>query len=57
MYSAPLCIITQGMIYPKLKQGMNPYRNIEYFEKRKEFIRRKRKIAKNRVAAANPTYV
>lgn len=48
MYSAPLCIITQGM---------NPYRNIEYFEKRKEFIRRKRKIAKNRVAAANPTYV
>ena len=48
MYSAPLCIITQGMI---------PYRNIEYFEKRKEFIRRKRKIAKNRVAAANPTYV
>lgn len=43
--------------YPKLKQGMNPYRNIEYFEKRKEFIRRKRKIAKNRVAAANPTYV
>lgn len=36
---------------------MDPYRNIEYFEKRKEFIRRKRKIAKNRVAAANPTYV
>ena len=48
MYSAPLCIITQGM---------KPYRNIEYFETRKEFIRRKRKIAKNRVAAANPTYV
>ncbi len=42
--------------YPKLKQGMNPYKDSKYFEKRKDFISTKNKLARKRVAAANPAY-
>jgi len=51
------CAYTPIVRHPKLKQGMNPYTDTEYFEKRKDFIKRKRITAKKRVAAANPAYV
>lgn len=43
--------------HPKLKHGMNPYTDTEYFRKRKEFIKQKRSKAIRRVAAANPAFV
>lgn len=51
------CSYTPIVRHPKLKQNMNPYKDTEYFEKRREFIARKKKEAKKRVAAANPAYV
>ena len=51
------CSYTPIVRYPKLKQGINPYTNKEYFEKRKEFIKSKRAKARKRVAAVNPAYV
>jgi RNA-directed DNA polymerase len=51
------CAYTPIVRYPKLKAGMNPYLDTDYFVKRKCFIRQKRASAKVRVAAANPAYV
>lgn len=51
------CSYTPIIRHPKLKQGMNPYLDIEYFARRKAFRIDKRREARRRVAAANPAFV
>lgn len=51
------CAYTPIVRHPKLRAGMNPYIDTEYFGKRKDFIRQKKHKARKRVAAANPAFV
>lgn len=51
------CSYTPIVRHPKLKSGMNPYTNTEYFGKRTDFIKERKRKAKKRVAAVNPAYV
>lgn len=51
------CAYTPIVRHPKLRAGMNPYIDTEYFGKRKDFIRQKKQKARKRVAAANPAFV
>lgn len=50
------CSYTPIVRHPKLKSGMNPYINTEYFDRRRESIKENRGKAKKRVAAVNPAY-
>jgi RNA-directed DNA polymerase len=50
------CAYTPIVRHPKLKEGMNPYLDTEYFEKRKTFIKDKRHKARSRVAATNSAF-
>lgn len=50
------CAYTPIVRHPKLKQGMNPYLDIEYFENRRKAIKERRNKVRGRVAAANPAF-
>lgn len=51
------CSYTPIVRHPKLKQGMNPYLDTDYFANRRKTIRENRNKARKRVAAANPAFV
>ena len=51
------CAYTPIVRHPKLKQGMNPYLDVEYFVNRRRAIQERRNKARRRVAAANPAFV
>ena len=50
------CAYTPIVRHPKLKEGMNPYLDTDYFTNRKKYIKEKRQKARRRVAASNPAF-